>query len=218
MKKFERLHSIAVPLDRSNIDTDAILPGRFLKTIQRTGLGRYLFYGWRFDQDGRPVLDFELNRPCYAGARILIAADNFGCGSSREHAVWALMDYGFDVVIAESFGDIFRNNSLKNGLLPVALPRDDVATLRRLAEGGSTELEVDLESCLVRAPGGVSFRFEVPEFARQCLLNGWDEIAVTELRYLDQITAYERRRAHELPWLFPDLRERAAEEPAAARH
>jgi 3-isopropylmalate/(R)-2-methylmalate dehydratase small subunit len=175
MKRFETVTSPAVVLDRPDVDTDQIIPKQFLKRIERTGFGEFLFFDWRKDPD------FELN---HQRGRILLAGRNFGCGSSREHAPWSLQDYGFDVVIAPSFGDIFRQNSLKIGLLPVALPEEQVRELMARARDGE-ELTVDLEA---RTAGG--FPFELDDFTRECLLNGWDDIALT-LREVDAIDAYE---------------------------
>jgi 3-isopropylmalate/(R)-2-methylmalate dehydratase small subunit len=176
MKRFETVTSRAVVLDRPDVDTDQIIPKQFLKRIERTGFGEFLFFDWRKDPE------FELN---HQSGRILIAGRNFGCGSSREHAAWSLQDYGFDVVVAPSFGDIFRQNSLKIGLLPVALPEDQVRDL--MAREG--EITVDLEA---RTAGG--FPFELDDHSRECLLNGWDEIALT-LRDEHLITQYEQARA-----------------------
>ena len=174
MKSFTRVTSPPVVLDRNDVDTDQIIPKQFLKRIERSGFGEFLFFDWRKDPD------FELNRPEAQGARILVAGRNFGCGSSREHAPWALEDYGFDVVIAPSFGDIFRQNSLKIGLLPVQLPEEQVRELMT-----RDEITVDLETRTVD-----EFRFELDDFTRDCLLNGWDDIALT-LQHEDAITAFE---------------------------
>ena len=179
MRAFTRVTSTPVVLDRPDVDTDQIIPKQFLKRIERTGFGEFLFYDWAKEPE------FELNRPEYAGAKILLTGRNFGCGSSREHAPWALQDYGFDVVIAPSFGDIFRQNSLKIGLLPVQLPPEQVKELMARARAGE-ELTVDLET---RTAGG--FPFELDDFTRECLLEGLDEIGLT-LREEDAIAAYER--------------------------
>jgi 3-isopropylmalate/(R)-2-methylmalate dehydratase small subunit len=178
VKAFRKVTSRAVSLDRPDVDTDQIIPKQFLKRIERSGFGEFLFFDWRKDPN------FELNRPEARGARILVAGRNFGCGSSREHAPWALEDYGFDAVIAPSFGDIFRQNSLKSGLLPVQLPQEQVKELMARADAGE-EITVDLEA---RTAGG--FPFELDDFARECLLEGLDDVALT-LRDEPALTAYE---------------------------
>jgi 3-isopropylmalate/(R)-2-methylmalate dehydratase small subunit len=182
VKAFRKVTSRAVALDRPDVDTDQIIPKQFLKRIERSGFGEFLFFDWRKDPD------FELNRPEAKGARILVAGRNFGCGSSREHAPWALEDYGFDAVIAPSFGDIFRQNSLKSGLLPVQLPQEQVKELMARADAGE-EITVDLET---RTAGG--FPFELDDFARECLLEGLDDVALT-LRDEPALTAYESTHA-----------------------
>lgn len=191
-----RMHTgIAAPLDRANVDTDQIIPKQFLKHIERTGFGEFLFYDWRYMNDGRPDPSFVLNEPRYAGASILIAGRNFGCGSSREHAPWALLEYGFRAIIAPAFADIFANNCTKNGVLPVALSEEEVAELVRRA--GATEgysLTVDLENCFVCDEGGFSAGFVLDEFRRYCLLEGLDDIGLT-LRHESKIGDYESRRA-----------------------
>jgi 3-isopropylmalate/(R)-2-methylmalate dehydratase small subunit len=186
MEPFTTLTSRCVVLPASNVDTDQIIPARFLKTVSRRGLGEHLFADWRLDQDGRPRADFPLNSPAANGASILVAGDNFGCGSSREHAPWALLDFGFRAVISTSFADIFRNNAVKTGLLPVALPQSAHATLlARLARKPSEEIEIDLEAQTVTLPDGSSHQFPLDPFARHCLLNGVDELGFL----LDQETA-----------------------------
>lgn len=197
MKSFRVHRGLAVPLDRANIDTDQIIPKQFLKRIEKTGFGEFLFYDWRFSSDGKKNFDFVLDRPRYVGASILIAGKNFGCGSSREHAVWALADFGFRTVISPSFADIFANNSVKNGFLTVRLTEEEVAELmRRTAETPNNELTIDLEQCEVRDDQGFRAGFSLDEFVRQCLLNGLDEIGLT-LQYEAQIAAYEG--AHPVP-------------------
>ncbi|MER3405553.1 MAG: 3-isopropylmalate dehydratase small subunit [Chloroflexota bacterium] len=198
MEPFVRHTGIAAPLDRVNVDTDQIIPKQFLKRIERTGFGEFLFFDWRYLDDGRPNPDFELNHPGYAGATILIAGRNFGCGSSREHAPWALHDYGFRSIIAPSFADIFYNNCFKNGMLLVTLPEEQVRELmRRAQEQPGYRLTVDLERCVVEDEQGRRFPFQIDEFRRYCLLNGLDDIGLT-LRHEAAIAAYEERR---LPWL-----------------
>jgi 3-isopropylmalate/(R)-2-methylmalate dehydratase small subunit len=204
-EKFLSLRTVGVPLDRRNVDTDAIIPARYLKTIKRTGLGEGLFFAWRYDMDGKEQPDFPLNRPEYRGGKVLVADENFGCGSSREHAVWALMDFGFRAVIAPSYSDIFHNNCLKNGMLPVTLPAAAVRSLidALLAAPGG-KVEVDLKGQTVTGPNGDIHAFGVASFAKACLLEGLDEIALT-LASVGEIDRYERERRKVTPWLFPDL-------------
>lgn len=191
MKAFTVHRGRVAPLDRVNVDTDQIIPKQFLKRIEKTGFGQFLFYDWRFVADGNKNPDFVLNDPRYEGATVLVAGKNFGCGSSREHAVWALDDYGFRAVISSSFADIFANNSTKNGFLPVRLTEDEVAELMRRAQHiDNYEVTVDLEKCEVRDDQGFSARFPVDEFVRHCLLNGLDDIGLT-LQHEEQIAAYE---------------------------
>lgn len=182
---------LVLPMDRSNVDTDQIMPKQFLKRIERTGFGQFLFFDWRFLEDGSDNPDFEMNRPEYQGASVLLARDNFGSGSSREHAPWALDDYGFRVLIAPSFADIFYNNSFKNGLLPIKLPSDVVNDLfQRAAKHEGYNLSIDLEKQTITDAHGLELKFEVDEFRRMCLLEGLDDIALT-LRKEEVITAYE---------------------------
>ena len=211
MEKFTRLNGLVAPLDRANVDTDAIIPKQFLKSIKRTGFGPNAFDEWRYLDHGEPGIDnskrplnqnFVLNQPRYQGAQVLLARENFGCGSSREHAPWALEDYGFRAIIAPSFADIFSNNCFKNGLLPIALEAASVDQLFK--ETAATEgyrITVDLEAQSVTTPSGQSFAFKVDEFRKFCLLNGLDDIGLT-LRHVDKISAYEERRKTEAPWLF----------------
>jgi 3-isopropylmalate/(R)-2-methylmalate dehydratase small subunit len=194
MKPFRVYTGLAVPLGRPNIDTDQIIPKQFLKRIERTGFGAFLFYDWRFAPDGRPNPDFVLNQPRYAGASVLVAAKNFGCGSSREHAPWALDDYGFRAVIAPSFADIFANNCTKNGLLPVVLTETEVNELLRRADATpGYQLTVDLERCEVTDAQGFRAIFTIDGFKRECLLNGLDDIGLS-LRHEVEIAAFEARR------------------------
>jgi 3-isopropylmalate/(R)-2-methylmalate dehydratase small subunit len=180
-----------VPLDRINVDTDQIIPKQFLKRIERTGFGQFLFYDWRFAADGKKNSGFVLDEPRYEGASILVAGKNFGCGSSREHAVWALADFGFRAVISSSFADIFANNSTKNGFLTVRLSESEVAELmRRASEVNNYQLTIDLEQCEVRDDQGFRAKFPVDEFVRHCLLNGLDDIGLT-LQHEAEIAAYE---------------------------
>jgi 3-isopropylmalate/(R)-2-methylmalate dehydratase small subunit len=193
MQPFRKHSGVVVPLDKVNVDTDQIIPKQFLKRIERTGFGQFLFYDWRFSVDGNKIGDFVLHAPHYAKATILVAGKNFGCGSSREHAVWALMDYGFRVIIASSFADIFANNSLKNGLLTVRLNDDQVAEITRGAkEIENYELTVDLEDLRIEDGQGFAAAFAMDEFSRHCLLNGLDDIGLT-LQHEAEITAYEAK-------------------------
>lgn len=210
MEKFTVLKGVVCPLDRSNVDTDAIIPKQFLKSIYRTGYGPNLFDEWRYLDKGEPGMDpasrkpnpdFVLNKLRYQGATILMARKNFGCGSSREHAAWALTQYGFRAVIAPSFADIFYNNSFKNGLLPIPLSEETVEHLFALVEANEgCELTVDLERQVVVEPDGTEHAFDVPEFRRYCLLNGLDDIGIT-LQHRDEIKAFEEKRLAEKPWL-----------------
>ena len=193
MQSFTTHTGQVVPMDRANVDTDQIIPKQFLKRIERTGFGQFLFFDWRFLDDGSPNPEFELNRPQYAGASVLVARRNFGCGSSREHAPWALEDYGFRVVIAPSFADIFYNNCFKNGILPVRLSDEQIDKLMERASAGGYRLTVDLEKCTITDEQGFELSFEVEPFRRHCLLNGLDDIGLT-LEQEDKIRAYEAAR------------------------
>jgi 3-isopropylmalate/(R)-2-methylmalate dehydratase small subunit len=193
MKPFRMHRGRVAPLDRINVDTDQIIPKQFLKRIEKTGFGQFLFYDWRFDADGKKNAGLVLDEPRYAGASILVAGKNFGCGSSREHAVWALADFGFRAVISSSFADIFANNSTKNGFLTVRLSEAEVAELmRRSREIDDYQFTIDLEQCEVRDDQGFRATFPVDEFVRHCLLNGLDDIGLT-LQHEAEIAAYERR-------------------------
>lgn len=180
-------------MDRVNVDTDQIIPKQFLKRIERTGFGQYLFYDWRFQEDGTPNPDFELNQAYNDGATILVAKHNFGCGSSREHAAWALADYGFRVVLAPSFADIFYNNCSKNGLLPIVLPESEITQIFSRGQGGALELTVDLEGKVVSDGSGWQVGFEIDDHRRHNLLHGLDDIGLT-LQYESHITSFERSR------------------------
>jgi 3-isopropylmalate/(R)-2-methylmalate dehydratase small subunit len=196
MQPFRIHQGLAAPLDRVNVDTDQIIPKQFLKRVERTGFGQFLFWDWRVRPDGTPDHDFVLNQPRYAGASVLISGKNFGCGSSREHAPWALADFGFRGVIAPSFADIFAGNCTKNGILTVVLAESQTAELlKRAAETDGYSVVVDLEKCEVRDQLGFTAIFQVDEFRRQCLLNGWDDISLT-LQHEAEIRAYEKRRKH----------------------
>ncbi|WP_114393417.1 3-isopropylmalate dehydratase small subunit [Oleisolibacter albus] len=202
MDKFTQLTGVAAPLRLMNVDTDMIIPARYLKTIKRTGLGEGLFAALRFNGDGSEKPDFVLNRPAYKGARIIIAGDNFGCGSSREHAPWALADYGIRCVIAPSFADIFFNNCFKNGVLPIVLPQPVIDRLMDAADNGANAtFTVDLDAQTIHLPDGGSVPFEVEPFRRQCLLNGWDDIGLT-LRNAGEIDGFEAAQRATQPWLW----------------
>jgi 3-isopropylmalate/(R)-2-methylmalate dehydratase small subunit len=200
MQPFTRLDAKAAPLPLANIDTDQIIPKQFLKTVEREGLGRGLFYDFRFDGEGRERRDFVLNRPEYKGVGVLVAGDNFGCGSSREHAPWALMDFGITCVISTSFADIFYNNCFQNGLLPVVLKAPEVQALMEEAKGGNHVVSIDLEAQTVMSPSGQVFRFEIDPVRRHKMLNGLDAIAET-LQEAKAIDVYEMRKALAQPWL-----------------
>ncbi len=191
MQKFTTLKGVVAPIDRQNVDTDQIIPKQFLKRIERTGYEDGLFFDWRFREDGSPNPDFELNKPRYKGASILIARDNFGCGSSREHAPWALDNYGFRCIIAPSFADIFYNNCFNNGMLPIVLDAAVVGGLfKDVFANAGYQLEVDLPSQTVTRPDGSTIKFDLDPFLKERLLNGWDQIGLT-LRHADKIAAYE---------------------------
>lgn len=193
MQPFTTHTGLVIPLQRENVDTDQIIPKQFLKRIERTGYQDFLFNDWRYDRAGKPNPDFILNAPQYKGATILVAGKNFGCGSSREHAVWALRDYGFRVIIAPTFADIFTTNSAKNGLLLVTLDAKDIAELMRCAEQGNFKLTVDLGNCTISSKDSFFLRFAIDSFTRTSLLSGLDEIGMT-LQHENEITAYEQRR------------------------
>jgi 3-isopropylmalate/(R)-2-methylmalate dehydratase small subunit len=193
MKPFTVHRGLVAPLDRVNVDTDQIIPKQFLKRIEKTGFGQFLFYDWRFGADGKKNAEFVLDEPRHQGASILVAGKNFGCGSSREHAVWALADFGFRAVISSSFGDIFANNSAKNGLLPVRLDENEVAELMQRAQQVERyQLTVDLEAREVRDDQGFRARFSIDDFVRHCLLHGLDDIGLT-LQHEREISDYEAR-------------------------
>lgn len=215
MKPFTTVTGLVAPMDRSNVDTDMIIPKQFLKSIKRSGFGPNLFDELRYLDEGQPGMDnsqrplnpdFELNKPRYAGAQVLLARKNFGCGSSREHAPWALEDYGFRAIIAPSFADIFYNNCFKNGLLPIVLADDVVDRLfNAVASTEGYKLTIDLENQQVVTPEGEAYEFEVNAFRKHCLINGLDDIGLT-LQDADAIRAYESRREQETPWVFGHIR------------
>ncbi len=201
MDKFTTLTGIAAPMPLINVDTDMIIPKQFLKTIKRSGLGVNLFDEMRFDDDGNEVADFVLNKPAYRNAQILVAGDNFGCGSSREHAPWALLDFGIRCVISTSFADIFYNNCFKNGILPIVLPQEDVDKLMDDAErGANATVTVDLENQTITGPDGGTITFDVDAFRKHCLLNGLDDIGLT-LEKSASIDAFEAKAAQDRPWV-----------------
>jgi 3-isopropylmalate/(R)-2-methylmalate dehydratase small subunit len=211
MKAFTQLNGLVCPLDRANVDTDAIIPKQFLKSIKRSGFGPYLFDEWRYTDQGEPGMDctnrplkqdFVLNQSRYRGAEILLARDNFGCGSSREHAPWAIEDYGFRAIIAPSFADIFFGNCYKNGILPVVLPAAGVDKLfaECSAQQGYT-LEIDLQAQTLKTPSGETFGFDITPHRKHCLMNGLDEIGLT-LQHADEIKAFEAKHKAAQPWLF----------------
>jgi 3-isopropylmalate/(R)-2-methylmalate dehydratase small subunit len=205
MQPFTTLTGIVAPLDRTNVDTDQIIPKQFLKTIKRTGLREGLFFDWRKKKDGSPDPNFFLNQPRYQQATILLTRDNFGCGSSREHAPWALLDQGFRCLIAPSFADIFYNNCFQNGVLPIVLKADEVQTLfQNVAAREGYQVSVDLAAQTVTTPDGTSYRFDIDPFWKDSLLKGLDSIGLT-LQHETQVSSYEARRAALVPWLFPDL-------------
>ena len=201
MQKFDVLTGVAAPLPILNIDTDMIIPKQYLKTIKRTGLGKGLFSEMRYREDGSENPDFVLNKAAWRNAEILVAGDNFGCGSSREHAPWALLDFGIRCVISTSFADIFYNNCFKNGILPIIVSPDDLKKLMDDAERGSNAtLTVDLVNQVIKGPDGGEVRFEIDAFKKHCMLNGWDDIGLT-LRDEDKITSYEAVQKSQQPWI-----------------
>ena len=211
MQAFTTLNGLVAPMDRANVDTDAIIPKQFLKSIKRTGYGPFLFDEWRYEDHGEPEMDcthrptrddFILNQARYQGAQILLARENFGCGSSREHAPWAILDYGFSCVIAPSFADIFYNNCFKNGILPIVLAASEMDQLfSACAEHEGFKLNIDLAAQSVATPNGGQFNFAVDGFRKHCLLNGLDDIGLT-LTQADAIRAFENKRSQSAPWLF----------------
>ncbi len=201
MQPFKHLTGVAAPLPMVNVDTDMIIPKQFLKTIKREGLGEGLFFEMKTKADGSQNPDFVLNKPAYQKAQIIVAGDNFGCGSSREHAPWALMDFGIKCVIAPSFGDIFFNNSFKNGMLPIRLPQEQIDKLMDDAKNGANAvITIDLESQEIQRPDGEKIHFDVDPFRKQCLLNGWDDIGLT-MRHEKKITDYEAQHKQNQPWI-----------------
>lgn len=194
MEPIQKHTGIVYPMNRTNVDTDQIIPKQFLKRISRQGFGQFVFYNWRYDSKGELREDFPMNQPKYEGTSILVAGENFGCGSSREHAPWALLDYGFRVIIAQSYADIFYNNCTKNGILPVQLPEEQIQELMERAEAENYQLTVDLENKKLFDNQGFEASFDLDEYKRQMLLNGWDDISIT-LGYEDDIKAFEQKQA-----------------------
>lgn len=192
MEAIKKHKGLVYPLNRTNIDTDQIIPKQFLKRIERTGFGQFLFYHWRFDDNGNKRQNFALNKEAYEGVTILLAGENFGCGSSREHAPWALLDYGFRVIIAPSFADIFYNNALKNGIIPIQLDEEQIGEWMKQAEETSMSLDIDLINQQITDSAGNNISFHIPVYHKEKLINGWDEIALT-LKHEDKISAYEVR-------------------------
>lgn len=192
MEPINEVTSVVTPLDRKNVDTDQIISKEFLKRIERTGFGKYVFYHWRFNEDGSEVKDFVLNDERFKGSKILVAHENFGCGSSREHAPWSILDYGFNVVIAPSFADIFHSNCMKNGLLPIKLTVSEVEELLANGQQQPYSVEVNLEKQTVTGQDGKTYSFDIDPYYKQMLLNGWDEISLT-FQYEDHIAKYEER-------------------------
>lgn len=208
MEPFKVHEGLAVILDRANVDTDQIIPKQFLKKIERTGFGKHLFHDWRFlDAEGtKPNPDFVLNYPRYQGASILITRENFGCGSSREHAPWALLDYGFRVIIAPSFADIFYNNCFKNGMLPIVLPKVQVQELFDYVEKNiGAKLKIDLENQTITTDSGKTYKFDIDPFRKECLLNGWDDIGLT-LKHIKEIESFEKHYEEKFYFLFSGLK------------
>ena len=203
MEKFETLNGVAAPLNIVNIDTDMIIPKQFLKTIKRTGLGKSLFYEMRYTQDGKEQPEFVLNKQAYRKAQILVAGDNFGCGSSREHAPWALLDFGIRCVISTSFADIFYNNCFKNGILPIVVSPENLKKLLDDADRGSNAtITIDLPRQEIRGPDGGTVKFDIDPFRKHCLLNGLDDIALS-LEKVTSIDAFEKKQANAQPWVSP---------------
>ena len=202
MKKYTKHTSVAALLNRSNVDTDQIIPKQFLKKVERSGFGKHLFHDWRFNESGGDNADFELNRPAFKNARILVTGDNFGCGSSREHAPWAIADYGFNTLISTSYADIFFNNCFKNGILPIRVEKETLADLMdEISANEGVEFTVDLAAQTVTTPAGTVVEFDIDPVRKHNLLEGLDDIGIT-LSQLDKIEAFETRQKQEMPWLW----------------
>jgi 3-isopropylmalate/(R)-2-methylmalate dehydratase small subunit len=202
MEAYKNHNSTAALMNRNNVDTDQIVPKQFLKKVERTGFGAHLFHDWRFNADGSDDLTFELNNPAFKGAKVLVAGDNFGCGSSREHAPWAISDYGFNTIISTSFADIFYNNCFKNSILPLVVDSQKLdALMAEIGTSPGVKFSVDLENQTVTTPGGNGFSFEVEEFRKQNMLAGLDDIGLS-LKHTDKITAFEDQQKQTQPWLW----------------
>ena len=202
MQPYKNHESVAALMNRNNVDTDQIVPKQFLKKVERTGFGAHLFHNWRFNPDGSDDLTFELNNPAFKGARVLVTGDNFGCGSSREHAPWAIADYGFNTIISTSFADIFYNNCFKNSILPLVVTVDKLAALMaEITANEGVKFTVDLKNQTVTTPGGNGFEFEVEAFRKNNMLNGLDDIGIS-LQHEDKISAFEEAQKQALPWLW----------------
>lgn len=205
MKVYKNHESVAALLNRSNVDTDQIIPKQFLKKVERSGFGVHLFQDWRYNDDGTQNMDFELNKPAFDGAKILVTGDNFGCGSSREHAPWAIEDYGFNTIISTSYADIFFNNCFKNGILAIVVSETILkALMDEISANEGIRFAVDLPGQTVTTPAGTVIKFEIDPFRKNNLLNGLDDIGIT-LQYSDKIDAFEARQKQELPWLWPTV-------------
>jgi 3-isopropylmalate/(R)-2-methylmalate dehydratase small subunit len=202
MEPYVKHESIAALLDRNNVDTDQIIPKQFLKEVRRTGFGKDLFFDWRYLKDGSENPNFELNSPAFKGARILVTGDNFGCGSSREHAPWAIEDYGINTIISTSYADIFYNNCFKNGILPIVVSKQELEELmKEIADNPGTKFTVDLKNQAVSTPGGTTINFEIDAFRKDALLKGLDDIALT-LQHVDKIDSFEEKQKQQLHWLY----------------
>ncbi len=202
MEPYKKHESIVALMDRINVDTDQIIPKLFLKKVERTGFGVHLFQDWRYNEDGSENTGFELNNPAFSGASILVTGDNFGCGSSREHAPWAIRDYGFNTIISTSYADIFYNNCFKNGILPLIVSDEQLSALKKEISGNEgVKFVVDLENQEVNTPGGILIQFEIDDFRKRSLLEGLDDIAWT-LQHKDKISAFEEKQKQKLPWLW----------------
>ncbi len=202
MKAYKNHESVAALLNRSNVDTDQIIPKQFLKKVERSGFGVHLFHDWRYNDDGSDNMDFELNKPAFKGAKILVAGDNFGCGSSREHAPWAIEDYGFNTIISSSYADIFFNNCFKNGILAIVVSGDVLKDLMdEIAADEGVKFNIDLENQKITSAAGTIINFDIDPFRKNNLLKGLDDIGIS-LQYSDKIDAFEARQKQELPWLW----------------
>ncbi|MFK5984425.1 MAG: 3-isopropylmalate dehydratase small subunit [Pseudomonadota bacterium] len=202
MKAYKNHESVAALLNRSNVDTDQIIPKQFLKKVERSGFGVHLFHDWRYNEDGSNNMDFELNNPAFEGAKILVAGDNFGCGSSREHAPWSIEDYGFNTIISTSYADIFYNNCFKNGILPIIVRDETLQTLvAEITADVGMKFSIDLENQMVTTATGTQFNFEIDPFRKNNLLNGLDDIGLS-LQFSDKIDAFEAKQKQDFPWLW----------------